>query len=839
MNARPAARCLAVLALAAAVAAQDEPLFAPPIHPSVVNIRGTAPGDLNEDGLPDLLVWANAPSVMLGLDGGGFAPPVAVAPGQTVSCQLADFNEDGHLDLVGVNAFLDALRVALGGGDGTFGPLLDIATAADLRTAVVADFDGDGHLDLAAAGLHTGRVSVHLGHGDGTFDPKQDYGPVGDYATKITAADLTGDGVLDMAVASGNDAQVSLLHGDGDGTFTTAPPLLMPGGVEDVGAIDLDDDGDLDLVIAMVSTGLRVVFNAGGGTFPGPASTYPLPSNVNSLLVVADFDEDGRDDVALGIGADDLVVVYRSTGLPGAGTLELMGPYVGGRNPQHVACADMDLDGDLDLIASNFGGNNLRILRGEGDGSFRTAAGGWGVGCLARGVATGDFDEDGRVDIVSCGEGTALSVTLNAGDGRFPKATAWPLPDGIRRDAVVADFNGDGQLDVATADAEFFTSGATIALGDGDGQLLAVKKVVIDEFGQWSFIDAADFDLDGDLDVVLGHGGTSEVQGIQVAFNDGDGDLSAGPALATDWFGPRGVCARDFDADGAPDIAVIGNSRVSVFRGDGAGGFDRPLASNLPAGDYDLAAADFDGDGIQDLAVSAYNGQFVVLGGLGDGTFEVSQEFFPLPNPVGLAIGDIDDDGNLDIVSANNHQFGTIGSVSVLTGNGDGSFDAPAQFTTGRSPWQVAIGDFDGDGWNDLVAAPFSGIDVLLNRRGPWNEVGHGLAGVQGIPRQTGIGTLVPGQPFAFQLRDARPLTTAYHVVGLAPLMAPFKGGVMVPSIDFINGLAATNAQGNLTLAGPWINAPSGLTLWFQFWQKDPAGPLGFAASTAVSATMP
>jgi len=225
--------------------------------------------------------------------------------------------------------------------------------------------------------------------------------------------------------------------------------------------------------------------------------------------------------------------------------------------------------------------------------------------------------------------------------------------------------------------------------------------------------------------------------------------------------------------------------------------------------------------------------------GNGDGTFGPATTYGVLNNPFGIAIADLDHDGLVDIVTADNHQFGDFGSLSVLVGNGDGSFQPAVQFKTGTSPWQVAVADLDGDGWNDLATVPAGGTDVMLNRRGPWNELGHGLAGTQGIPRQTGTGTMVAGQPFKFTLNDARPFTTAYHVVGLAPLLHAFKGGVMVPTIDFINTFPVTNPQGTVVLAGPWINVPSGLTLYFQFWLPDPEGPVNFAASTAVSATMP
>ena len=92
---------------------------------------------------------------------------------------------------------------------------------------------------------------------------------------------------------------------------------------------------------------------------------------------------------------------------------------------------------------------------------------------------------------------------------------------------------------------------------------------------------------------------------------------------------------------------------------------------------------------------------------------------------------------------------------------------------------------------------------------------------------------------FCTNSNDARPLTTAFHIVGVSTLYAPLKGGVLVPKLDFINALPHTNAEGELALTGHWISFPSGFTLYFQFWLPDPEGPVGFAASNAISATMP
>jgi len=201
-----------------------------------------------------------------------------------------------------------------------------------------------------------------------------------------------------------------------------------------------------------------------------------------------------------------------------------------------------------------------------------------------------------------------------------------------------------------------------------------------------------------------------------------------------------------------------------------------------------------------------------------------------------LAAGDVDHDGVVDLVVGQ-------GSLSIFHGEGDGSFTFVEPVTLAVGSTRVVVADLDGDGWGDLAGSKggdsSSELWVLRNQHGPWNDLGHPLTGTAGLPRQTGEGSLIGGESFKFRLRDAKPLTKAYHVVGIATLNAPFKGGVMVPTINFVNAFPTTNAQGEVTLAGHWIAFPSGLSLYFQFWLPDPAGPAGFAASNAISATMP
>jgi hypothetical protein len=303
----------------------------------------------------------------------------------------------------------------------------------------------------------------------------------------------------------------------------------------------------------------------------------------------------------------------------------------------------------------------------------------------------------------------------------------------------------------------------------------------------------------------------------------------------------QALAIDDFDNDGVPDVLVSSlfvGSRLHVLLGNGDGTLAAPISG--PPGEVanDVVTGDFNGDGAADVAftraVSA-----PVLGvklGHGDGTFGPVTSYGEEASYGHLAAGDVDHDGAIDLV------VGQTG-LSVYHGAGDGSFTLVESVEGAIAPNWPVIADFDGDGWNDLAGTRGSDFAsesfVLLNQHGPWNDLGHPLAGTAGLPRQTGEGPLIGGTPFRFELRDARPLTQAFHIVGLSTLNAPLKGGVLVPAVNFINPFPHTNAEGELALIGHWIAFPSGLTLYFQFWLPDPEGPAGFSASNAISATMP
>ena len=141
--------------------------------------------------------------------------------------------------------------------------------------------------------------------------------------------------------------------------------------------------------------------------------------------------------------------------------------------------------------------------------------------------------------------------------------------------------------------------------------------------------------------------------------------------------------------------------------------------------------------------------------------------------------------------------------------------------------------------WKDN-SDPDGDLAVEITVVGTWKDLGFGLAGTAGTPALAGSGYLVGNDPVTLTLTGARANASAFLVVGLSGLFAPFKGGTLVPDADFILGPFPTDATGAVVLPGTWpTGLPELLTLYFQMWIKDPAGPAGFAASNGLSCLTP
>jgi hypothetical protein len=229
-------------------------------------------------------------------------------------------------------------------------------------------------------------------------------------------------------------------------------------------------------------------------------------------------------------------------------------------------------------------------------------------------------------------------------------------------------------------------------------------------------IATGDFNGDGKLDLVIADNGNffaNPLAGgskVSVLLGNGDGtfqnsrEFPAGPY-------PRSVAIGDFDGDGNPDLAVTNDgdnlARVSILLGNGDGTFAAPVAYTTARDTQVVVTRDFNGDGELDLAVTAYRANVVsVLLGNGDGTFQEHQDFAAGDSPGAMVVADFNGDSKLDLAVGNfDPAVGSVkeGTINVLLGNGDGTFQTPIETILARTIYDLEAGDLDGDGYLDMV----------------------------------------------------------------------------------------------------------------------------------------
>jgi len=498
------------------------------------------------------------------------------------------------------------------------------------------------------------------------------------------------------------------LNPSGNGVELFQPPEDYEAGIGPmaVAANDFNADGQIDLAVAnQISNTVSILLGQDGNAFQEPVD-YVTGSSP-SAVIAADFNGDTfLDIVTANTTSGDVSVLL---GMPN-GEFQAATQYLIEAGLSSLAQGDLNEDGLLDLVLTNPDVNSVALLMGKGDGTFHEVVH-HDAGGTPSAVALGKFNSDTYLDMAITNPDTgSVSIYLGNGDGSF------------------SDSDGDGILDAADQCPEdpFKETPGTCGCGIDDTDA--------DEDGTFDCLDLCPYDPDktdpgtcgcGITDTDADNDGSPDCTTTCDETIDSDSDnisdcedLCPYDAAKTE----PGTCGcgesdNDLDADGVPDC----NDRCpddlnKIFPGTTGCGFIEPGFIDYEAGSTpsSIVTADFDNDGVLDLAITNKDTDKIsILMGNGDGSFdEISKTYDVADMPSAIAVDNFDSDEYLDIVVVNSGS----NLVSVLNGTGGGSFKDPIHYSTGNNPTHLTTAKIDADGKPDLVIANNGSNSITILR---------------------------------------------------------------------------------------------------------------------------
>lgn len=678
--------------------------------------KGICSADFNSDGKPDLAVanLDGTITVYLATSAGEFSTATHLSSEtqelRGITC--ADVTGDGHADISTCAPFDGKVVIFINHGDGQFDPTPTVVIDAwpGVRNLTAGDFDGDGVNDLVVGGPDNG-VRQYRSLGGGGFEaitdiPALDSIPKdGDFPKPVYSFRTVpnGDGSDSVHVTHAEAATLWKLSPVADGILEIVEELTIQRARSfALGAIRTNDPSALDLVTAQRDSGTIHIHT---GITESIEQVISVPGGPRAMEII-DMDNDGWNDLVVVLRNYDRVLTYRNQ----QGILIADSEAPVGRSPRELVGVDMNEDGYPDLAVINRKSTDISILiTRPGATGFSVLDGVYPVDGEITGLLVKDINGDGRDDVLQTHKGSwEVTVRLAGPGGKLGPPESQEIGE-VPSASEITDINSDGVIDIVCSNLALPGS-ISVRLGNSDGTFEPEMKFYLPETtggGRLLSIVTVDLDNDGVLDLASGY------SDCRLSFFKGNGDGTFEHIQDHNFVHePLDMVVADFDKDGDLDIAGVGfESDIAIVENEGdlfereRNGYTRHYyrPQNIDIRwSQDISVVDYNDDGNLDLIAGSDAGILVLTGGEG---IRFSAESRPLDGSpsfpaTSITEADFDGDGSIDYAMS----CKILSCISILTKGEDGkrvpgiTVDVPAgEF--------LATGDLDGDGEPDLVGS--------------------------------------------------------------------------------------------------------------------------------------
>jgi hypothetical protein len=664
------------------------------------------------------------------------------------SIYVADMDDDGDLDVLSSSSYRSSMDGKItwyeNDGSGQFGQeqVITASSVDSFNSVYATDLDGDGDLDLLSASSgswevnYVGKIAWYENNGSGEFGPQQEIGTMEDSVNYVYAADLDGDG--DMDALSGEDRDdIAWYENDGYGHFGSRQNITNMAdadAVASVYAVDIDGDGDLDILSAS-SRDDKIAWydNNGAGRFGSQqVITKNSVSGANSVFT-ADLDGDGDLDVLSSSYYDHKLAWYENDGAGWFGSQQIISTT--SWHPQSVHAADLDGDGDVDVLATSTGYDQTAWYENDGSGKFGQPQ--VITNNYTSSVSAADLDGDGDMDVLSASSADGMIAWYrNDGSGQFGSQQVIVTEEGDVSSvyAYAADMDGDGDIDVLSASSLNWGQSNKIAWyeNDGSGRFGSLSEhVITTPVDNVQSVYATDLDGDGDLDVLSASKGSSEVDYVgNIAWyeNDGSGQFGPQQVIYTAAWHSQSVYAADPDGDGDMDVLSASNyysrGKIALYKNDGSGKFgSQQIISTKVDGANSVYAADLDGDGNLDiLSTSSDHGSNDKIAWYKYVSSQFgSQQLITTEADWVKSVYAADLDGDGDLDVLSGSEGDD--NIAWYENDGSGQFGQQQVITTSVDRFNtVYAADMDSDGDMDVLSASLGPMEMNYIGRIAWYE---------------------------------------------------------------------------------------------------------------------